>query len=134
MGTAGTPPDCAQCETGYVPPRRAHALPVAQDRACLASVAHDVALVGLQRVCWCRTYSNVEGLPHCLFVCWRRTYSDVEGLPQCVRCPGDKNYTLVKVATCALLSAFASEQCAPRLGLAKIRYVSATKPTPKSKH
>ena len=21
IGTAGTPPDCAQCETGYVPPR-----------------------------------------------------------------------------------------------------------------
>ncbi len=26
-----------------------------------------------------------------------RTYSDVEGLPQCLRCPGDKNYTIVKV-------------------------------------
>jgi hypothetical protein len=37
------------------------------------------------------------GLPHCLFVCLRRTYSDVEGLEgQCLRCPGDKNYTIVK--------------------------------------
>ncbi len=31
-------------------------------------------------------------------VCWHRTYSDVEGLEeQCLPCPGDKNYTLVKV-------------------------------------
>ena len=27
MGTAGKPPDCAQCETGYVPPRLPGALP-----------------------------------------------------------------------------------------------------------
>ena len=27
MGTAGTPPACAQCETGYVPPRLLGALP-----------------------------------------------------------------------------------------------------------
>jgi hypothetical protein len=29
----------------------------------------------------------------CLFA---RTYSDEEDLPQCLRCPGDKNYTIVK--------------------------------------
>ena len=27
MGTSGKPPDCAQCETGYVPPRLLGALP-----------------------------------------------------------------------------------------------------------
>ncbi len=27
MGTAGKPPACAQCETGYVPPRLLGALP-----------------------------------------------------------------------------------------------------------
>jgi hypothetical protein len=31
------------------------------------------------------------------WVCWRRTYSDEEGLPHCRQCPGDKNYTIVKV-------------------------------------
>ena len=41
----------------------------------------------------------------CLFVCLRRTYSDVEGLEgQCLRCPGDKNYTIVKVRLCARFS------------------------------
>jgi hypothetical protein len=60
-----------------VPPRRAHALPFAKDRACLASAAYDVEAFG---------------------GCWYRTYSDVEGLEeQCLQCPGDKNYTLVKV-------------------------------------
>ena len=50
---------------------------MAKDRACLASAAYDLEAFG---------------------VCWHRTYSDVEGLEeQCLRCPGDKNYTLVKV-------------------------------------
>jgi hypothetical protein len=121
MGTAGTPPDCAQCETGYVPPRRAHALAVAKDRACLASAVHDVALVGLQRVCWCRTYS------------------DVEGLPQCVRCPGDKNYTLVKVfrysrAAVHVLARLHGNSALRGWGWQlSVVYVSATKPTPKPK-
>ncbi len=35
--------------------------------------------------------------PSAPWVRCRRTYSDEEGLPQCRRCPGDKNYTIVKV-------------------------------------
>ena len=35
--------------------------------------------------------------PSAPWVRCHRTYSDEEGLPQCRRCPGDKNYTIVKV-------------------------------------
>ncbi len=67
------PPDCAQCETGY--PRDARSPCGAGSR--LLGIAYDLEAFG---------------------VCWHRTYSDVEGLEErCLPCPGDKNYTLVKV-------------------------------------
>ncbi len=62
-----------QCETGYTTSSR----PPFCEGSRLLGIAYDLEAFG---------------------VCWHRTYSDVEGLEeQCLQCPGDKNYTLVKV-------------------------------------
>ena len=98
MGTAGTPPACAQCETGYAPPRDCQALSLTGIPSCSR------VLQGYPRDTLAKVLGFGGATPSAPWVRWRRTYSDEEGLPQCRRCPGDKNYTIVKVCLCARFS------------------------------